>query len=156
MLAYAVRRSFNLRRLIIVALLFMVTTIGCGVKPYKHVAPTFESFEMEYSSVCVDRETPIFVSVTWEVDPGSVSSEEYYDHCVYISANAERVDNVQCLDQGLTGGTSFTLSSLFGTNIPTPVTVLAELCSGIQCAVVNDSASGSVPTQICGDSDTTP
>jgi hypothetical protein len=135
----------------VICLVIIPIITGCGVKPYKHVAPSFERFEVTHGSICVNEDLPLTVGVTWEADPGNVNEEYYSDHCVYIFANERSAGGIDCLDSGFSGGQSFDLRSVFGTDIPIPVSIEAKLCSGIQCAVVNDTASDSVPTQICTD-----
>ena len=157
--------SKNLIILLVIFLVLLITASACGccsggrsgAGGGAYRAPSFDSFVVTPQAACIDSLTPVHVAVHWKVDPGNISSEYYYDHCIRISASGELVDNeTQCLDAGLESGTSFTLSSIFGTEVPLPVNVLGELCSGTLCSVVNDSASVSIQTQICGDPDITP
>ena len=59
----------------VICLVIIPIITGCGVKPYKHVAPSFERFEVTHGSICVNEDLPLTVGVTWEADPGNVNEE---------------------------------------------------------------------------------
>ena len=122
--------SRSKRPLVFLALALLIgPSLGCvGIKEEDLVDSRFVSFTAGPQTICLNYEGPAFVQVDFEVELGTIDQSPE-NTCVDVKANGEPVHfqmHVQCMDDGLSGGTTFDLKTS-GANYGSTVTIRGEV-----------------------------
>lgn len=145
--------------LALTALALCLTGLRCTPKnpePPPPPPPEFESFGVPTDRICTNLGIPI-IRIAWTVQgvgESCLSNLAINGSAVDGDFWAVGIQNGRCGEDDYSRETAFSLQSVFGNNIPSSITVSAELTRQAQAGVfvgteVLDTASATVTAQEC-------
>lgn len=155
-------RSNKIKSISRILLLFLVslTLMGSDCRRRQDppaAQPKLESFGAEPGTVCNNRGMPI-IRVRWSVTSSStttcLSNFNVNGNAVSGDIWSAGIQNGRCGDDNYSRETTLNLRTIMGDNIPSTVTITADLTRRVQAGVfvsseILDSGSASVTSQSC-------